>query len=159
VGPYALVMMHRGRAFGFTLIELIMVLVVLGALSIFITPYLNKTGFDTLSFQQELKTAIRYAQKLSIASECEVQVSLTASSYALYYPNSTCNPPDGFGTNPVTHLVKSGSYTGTAPSGVTISSFGNFYFNANGSPDSSGTITINPGGKTITVNALTGFVQ
>ena len=136
-----------------------MVLVLLAALSIFITPRLSKTGFDTLSFKQELKTAIRYAQKLSIASECEVQVALTANSYALYYPNSTCNPPDGFGSVPVKHLVKSGAYAGTTPSGVTISGFGNFYFTANGSPSNSGTITINPGGRTITVNALTGFVQ
>lgn len=136
-----------------------MVLVVLGALSIFVVPRLNVTDFDTLSFQQELKTAIRYAQKLSIASECEVQVALTANSYALYYPNSTCNPPDGFGSVPVGGLVKTGAYSGTVPSGVTISGFGNFYFTANGSPSSSGTITINPGSRTITVNALTGFVQ
>ena len=147
------------RVSGFTLIELVMVLVLIGALSIFIAPRLDTAGFDTQSFQQELKTAIRYAQKTSIASECEVEVALTATTYTLYYPNSTCNPPDGFGSNPVTDQVKSGAYTGTAPSGVTISGFGNFYFTANGSPDSSGTITINPGGKTITVNALTGFVQ
>jgi MSHA pilin protein MshC len=151
--------MYRNRARGFTLIELIMVLVVIGALSIFITPRLNKTGFDTLSFQQELKTAIRYAQKVSIASECEVQVALTATSYTLYYPNTTCNPPDGFGSNPVADLVKSGAYSGTAPSGVTISGLGNFYFTSNGSPNIAGTITINPDGRTITVNALTGFVQ
>lgn len=148
---------HKAR--GFTLIELIMVLVVLGALSIFVAPRLNVTDFDTLSFQQELKTAIRFAQKLSIASECEVQVAVNANSYALYYPNSTCNPPDGFGAVPVGALVKTGAYSGAAPSGVSISGFGNFYFTANGAPSSSGTITINPGGRTITVNPLTGFVQ
>jgi MSHA pilin protein MshC len=145
------------RVNGFTLIELIMVLVLVGALSIFIAPRLNTTGFDTQSFQQELKTAIRYAQKTSIASECDVQVALTATTYTLYFPNVTCNPVGA--VVPVKHLAKSGDYTGTAPSGVTISGLGSFYFTANGSPSSSGTITINPGGKTITVNALTGFVQ
>ena len=137
-----------------------MVLVVLGAISIFVIPRLfDKTAFDTLSFQQELKTATRFAHKLSIASGCEVQVSLTANSYALFYPNTTCNPPDGFGANPVGHPVATGNYAGTTETGVSIASFGNFYFDSLGAPSAAGTITINPGGRTIVVNALTGFVQ
>lgn len=137
-----------------------MVLVVLGALSIFAVPrFFNISSFDTLSFHQELKTAVRFAHKLSIASGCEVQVSLTANSYALFYPNTTCNPPDGFGANPVNHPVKSGNYTGTTETGVTIVSFGSFFFDSVGAPSAAGTITINPGGRTIVVNALTGFVQ
>lgn len=136
-----------------------MVIAVLGAISIFIVPRLDKNTFDTLSFQQELKTAVRFAHKLSIASECEVQVSLTANSYALFYPDNNCNPADMFGANPVKHPVQSGGYTGSSPSGVTISSFGDFYFTANGAPSSSGAITISPGGRQIVVNPLTGFVQ
>jgi len=150
----------NGRANGFTLIELIMVLVVLSALAIFVMPrFTSKSSFDTLSFHQELKTAIRYAHKLSIASGCEVQVAITANSYSLFYPNTSCNPPDGFGSNPVAHPVQSGSYTGTVTTGVSISGFGNFFFTASGAPSSSGTITVNPGGRTIVVNQLTGFVQ
>lgn len=153
-------MVRQSRAGGFTLIELIMVIVVLGALSIFVAPrFSSKTSFDTLSFHQELKTAIRFAHKLSIASGCEVQLSLTVNSYALFYPDTSCNPPDAFGANPVNHPVQSGGYAGTSPSGVTLASFGNFYFTASGAPSSSGTITINPGGRQIIVNALTGFVQ
>lgn len=153
-------MAYHNRVAGFTLIELIMVLVVLGALSIFIAPrFFNKTSFDTLSFHQELKTAIRFAHKLSVASGCEVQVSLTANSYALFFPNTSCNPPDGFGTNPVNHPVESGNYAGTAVGGVSIAGFGNFFFDSLGAPSAAGTITINPGGRSIVVNALTGFVQ
>lgn len=148
------------RHTGFTLIELIMVLVVLGALSIFAVPkFFNKTSFDTLSFHQELKTAVRFAHKLSIASGCEVQVSLTANSYALFYPNTTCSPPDGFGSNPVNHPVESGNYAGTAVTGVSITGFGNFFFDSVGAPSAAGTITVNPGARTIVVNALTGYVQ
>lgn len=151
--------MYQRRAWGFTLIELIIVLVVLGALSIFVVPRLNKSNFDTLSFQQELKTAIRYAHKLSVASECEVQVALTANTYALFYPDTTCNPPVGFGANPVSHPTQTGAYSGNAPSGVTIASFGDFYFTASGAPNSSGTIMISPGTRQIVVNPVTGFVQ
>ncbi len=153
-------MVCPSRASGFTLIELIMVIVVLGALSLFVAPsFSSKSSFDTLSFHQELKTAIRFAHKLSIASGCEVQVALTANSYSLFYPNTTCNPPDAFGANAVNHPVQSGAYTGNSPSGISISNFGNFFFTASGAPSSSGTITINPGGRQIVVNALTGFVQ
>lgn len=153
-------MQYSTRVGGFTLIELIMVLVVLGALSVFVAPrFFNKTSFDALSFHQELKTAIRFAHKLSIASGCEIQVSLTANSYALFYPDTTCNPPDGFGATPVKHPVETGNYAATAASGVTIAGFGNFYYTTNGAPSTAGTITINPGGRTIVVNALTGFVQ
>ncbi|MDT8281178.1 MAG: GspH/FimT family pseudopilin [Gammaproteobacteria bacterium] len=153
-------MLYQSRANGFTLIELIMVIVVLGALSLFVAPRFNsKTSFDTLSFHQELKTAIRFAHKLSIASGCAVQVTLSANSYALFYPDTTCNPPDAFGTNPVSHPVQSGAYAGSSPSGVSITSFGNFFFTASGAPSNSGTITLNPGGRQIVVNPLTGFVQ
>jgi MSHA pilin protein MshC len=153
-------MVYQSRANGFTLIELIMVIVVLGALSLFVAPrFSSKSSFDTLSFQQELKTAIRFAHKTSIASECEVQVALTANSYALFYPDTTCSPADAFGVNPVNHPVQSGAYADNSPSGVTITSFGNFFFTASGAPSSSGTITISPGGRQIVVNPLTGFVQ
>ncbi len=136
-----------------------MVLVVLGAISIFVVPRLNKSTFDSLSFEQELKTAIRYAHKLSVASECEVQVAVTANSYALFYPDSTCNPPDAFGGNPVSHPVQTGAYSGIVPAGVTIAGFGDFYFTASGAPSSSGTITISPDARQIIVNPVTGYVQ
>ena len=91
-------MVYQRRISGFTLIELILVIVVLGALSVFVSPrFFQKTSFDSLAFEQELKTAIRFAHTLSIASGCEVQVSLTANSYALNFPDSSCNPPDAFG--------------------------------------------------------------
>jgi len=153
-------MLSQRRASGFTLVELIMVLVILGALAVFVMPrFSSKSSFDTLYFQQELKTAIRFAHKLSIASGCEVQVSLTVNTYALFYPDTTCNPPDAFGANPVNHPVASGSYNGTAVAGVTLAGFGNFYFNSLGVPNTSGVITVNPGARQISVQALTGYVQ
>lgn len=148
------------RTSGFTLIELIMVIVLLGALSIFVAPrFFQKTTFDSLAFEQELKSAIRFAHKLSIASGCEVQVALTVNSYALFYPDSSCNPPDAFGANPVNHPLQPGNYAGVAPAGVTIAGFGNFFFDSIGTPDAAGNITVDPGGRLITVQPLTGYVQ
>lgn len=153
-------MICLSREKGFTVIELVMVIVVLGIVSLFVVPRFNsQSSFDSLSFHQELKTAIRYAHKLSIASACDIQVVVTASSYSLFYPDSSCNPPDAFGSNPVSHPVQTTAYNGTAPTGVSITGFGNFYFNAMGSPSSSGTITVNPDSRQIKVNSLTGFVE
>ena len=153
--------MHNSlRMRGFTLIELIMVMVVIGAMSVFVVPrFFNQSTYDTLTFHQELKTAIRFAHKLSIASGCAIQVAPTANSYALYYPNTGCEPPYAFGANPVSHPVQSGAYADTAPPNVSLTDFGNFYFSPVGDPSASGSITINPGARTITVNAITGFVQ
>ena len=148
------------RTNGFTLIELIMVMVVVGALSVFVVPrFFNQSTYDTLTFQQELKTAIRYAHKLSIASGCAIQVSPTINSYALFYPDAGCTPPYTFGINPVNHPVQTAAYADAAPTGVSIAGFGAFYFNPIGAPSASGSITINPGGRTIVVNAVTGFIQ
>ncbi len=154
-------MLYQSRAHGFTLIELIMVIVVLGALSLFVAPrFSSKSSFDTLSFHQELKTAIRFAHKTSIAAECAVQVSLTANTYALLYPDTSCNPPDS-GAEPIAHPVQTGTYTGTSPAGVTMTSPSSFFFTASGASSSAGTITItiNPGGRQIVVHPLTGYVQ
>lgn len=153
-------MYSANKASGFTLIELISVIVLLAALAIFVLPrFSSQSGFDSLSFHQELKTAIRFAHKLSIASGCEVQVSLTANTYALFYPDTNCKPPDAFGANPIIHPIEAGNYAGTAVTGVTIAGFGNFFFNSLGVPSASGTITVNPGGRQINVQALTGYVQ
>ncbi|HEY9052210.1 MAG TPA: type II secretion system protein [Gammaproteobacteria bacterium] len=158
--------MNTTRSAGFTLIELIMVLVMLGALSIFVIPrFTSQTTFSSSSFHQELKTAIRFAHKMSIAGGCEVQVALTANSYALFYPNDsdgnaiTCDPPATFGSNPVLHPVQTGNYSGTAPDNVSITGFGNFYFGTSGEPSNAGTITINPGNRQIIIHPVTGFAQ
>lgn len=148
------------RISGFTLIELIMVIVLLGALSIFVAPrFFQRTSFDSLAYEQELRSAIRFAHKLSIASGCEVQVALTVNSYALFYPDSSCNPPDAFGANPVNHPLQPGNYAGATPAGVSLAGFGNFYFNTLGAPSAAGGITVDPGGRLITVQPLTGYVQ
>ena len=72
-------MLYQSRANGFMLIELIMVIVLLGALSVFVSPrFFQKTSFDSLAFEQEV-AKLRYASRtiFSIASGCEVQQNLT----------------------------------------------------------------------------------
>ncbi|MBI3188714.1 MAG: prepilin-type N-terminal cleavage/methylation domain-containing protein [Gammaproteobacteria bacterium] len=158
--------MSSTRSAGFTLIELIMVLVVLAALSVIAYPrFIQQSDFDSFAFTQELTTAIRFANKLSIASGCPIRVAISANSYALHYPDNTdgntttCDPPTAFGSNPVINPNKPGNYTGTTSSGVTMTGFGDFYFGTSGEPSNAGTITVNPGNRQIIIHPLTGFIQ
>jgi len=73
----------RGRAMwriqhGFTLVELIMVIVLLGVLAVFAAPKMfNSTDFYARGFHDETVSILRYAQKAAVAQRRRVCVSLT----------------------------------------------------------------------------------
>ena len=129
-GPILRVGRWGGLQGGFTLIELIVVMAILGLLSAYVVVrQADRLTYDEIGFSQELASAARYAQKLAVASRCPVQFSLpSATQYAL-------NQPDGFAagtcaanfagtvTNPATGQAP---YTGTAPNGITMSIAGSF---------------------------------
>ncbi len=106
------------RARGFTLTELIIILVIVGALGVFAAPRLDVTGFDDYSFEQELKSALRYAQKAAVASRCEVEVAFN-DGYAVSY---TGDPDDGCGDGeqPLGHPTRGGPFAGEGERGAGI---------------------------------------
>lgn len=68
---------------GFTLIELVMVIVLLGVLSVYAAPrVLNTTDFHARGFHEETLALIRYAQKTAVAQRRTVCVTLTAAAPA-----------------------------------------------------------------------------
>jgi MSHA pilin protein MshC len=147
---------------GFSLIELIVIIVLLSILSIVAIPRLfNKSAFDSAGFHLDLLSAIRYAQKNAIATGCDVQASVTASSrsYALNYRSGGTDTSCGSGafSDPVLHPQAQGNFTGTAEPGVVISNDLTIVFNSAGSPSAGGSVSI--GSKTITVEAVTGYVH
>ncbi len=74
-------MLQRIR--GFSLIELVAVIVLAGILSAFIIPRLNVTSFEESGFFIQALAAIRHAQKTAIASGCIVMVNIDAAGCTL----------------------------------------------------------------------------
>lgn len=68
---------------GFTLIELIMVIVMVGVLAVFAAPRFSSNDFNARGFHDETLALLRYAQKSAIAQRRTVCVTFSASSATL----------------------------------------------------------------------------
>jgi MSHA pilin protein MshC len=154
--------MHK--QYGFTLVELVITIVIVGILAAVVGPrFFSAQSFQERGYFDEVAAALRYAQKLSIATQCPVQVNINAGGYSLFFPNdtdgipATCNnSPAVYGGNPVRALAGQGNFAKAAPSGVNISNFV-VAFDSLGRPTNSGDITI--GGRTLTIEADSGYVR
>ena len=154
--------MNQHRQTGFTLVELVMVIVLLGTLSAVALPkFFEKNSYAERAFFDDTLNAVRYAQKLAVATGCNVQFSISSNSYTLTRQgtsSSTSCPGGSTYTLAVPHPGSgASSYSGTE-SGVTLTStVSSFIFNALGSVSTDATVTVN-GSRTISVIAETGFV-
>jgi MSHA pilin protein MshC len=69
------------RHCGFSLVELIVVILVLGVLAVVVLPRLGRSSdFDALKFYEESLAAVRYAQKVAVAQNTQVFVVSSATS-------------------------------------------------------------------------------
>lgn len=140
--------------------ELLVIVVLLGILSVAVFSRFDATAFRTASFDQELRAAIRFAQKFAIMSGCEVQVDIAGAGYALRIRDDAAgtlpctDATGGFGAGLINPATGS-AYGGAPPSGVTV---GNLVvtYNGQGQPSAGGAVTVGAG--TITVESGTGFV-
>lgn len=151
---------------GFTLVELITVMILLGILAVFAIPNLSSTqGFDAVSFSDRTAASLRFAQKSAVARRRMVCAtvapgSLTLSAAASFGAGACANAmagPDG--KNPAA-ISPSASVTLTAvpagplyfqPSGAVTS-------NPAGTNPTNYTLTVT-GQTPITVNGATGYVD
>ncbi len=149
------------RKHGFTLIELTMVIVVLGILSTAVLPkFFNVSTFQQRSFFDDTLAAIRYAQKLAVATGCNVQVNIASNQYQLKRPGATDR--SNCSSTTASHFTQAvprpatseTNYVGNQ-SGVTVSD-STIYFTAKGTASVSATVTV--GSRSIAIVKDTGFV-
>ena len=118
---------------GFTLIELITVVVILGVLSVYAAPrgFIGKDYYDK-GFHDETLSYLRYAQKTAVAQRRTVCVSFTHGSLTLTIASATGNlvcdvaMTDPVGKGPATLSARSGTIYASLPI--------DFNFNALGQP-------------------------
>lgn len=139
---------------GFTLVELIMTIVIVGILSAVVAPrFFDTNVFQSRGFADQVQASLRYAQKIAIAQRRFVCVAFTSSTVSLSTgASAACGTP-------LPSLTGTGNYVITSPaSSITISPVpATLDFNGLGRPNAPTTVTA--GGVTITVEAETGYVH
>jgi len=146
---------------GFTLIELIMVMVVVGILAVVVVPrFFDADVFRSRGFADQVQATLRYAQKEAIAQHRNVCVAMTASDITLTIANAI----PSLATSPCnTNLALPGQATNkisTPSAAITLSpATASFVFDALGKPSVANTIVISGATNNIVVEAETGYVH
>ncbi|MFW5488181.1 MAG: pilus assembly FimT family protein [Desulfovibrio sp.] len=152
--------LHRLRFFrretGFTFIELIAVMLILGIMAFVAIPRMFSTSQINAAAESEaLKLVLRYAQTRAMSDIVPWGVVIEANKYTLYRLTSPSTKESIPGTNSSEH---------TFPSGVSATPR-TIQFDPRGRPvngqqvlTANQTVTVNGSGKTITITQQTGFI-
>jgi MSHA pilin protein MshC len=145
---------------GFTLIELIMTIIIVGIISVVAIPrFTSNSVFQSRGFADQVQAALRYAQKTAIAQRRNVCVAFTLpapSTISLTIANVS-----GVASPCVANLdFPEGGNTITAPTGIAFAALpADFSFNGQGSPSAGQTINVTGVTNGITIEAETGYVH
>lgn len=156
--------LRAATAAGFSLVELVAILVVIGILAAFAVPrFADRAGFESRGFYDQAQGLVRYAQKIAIAQRQSppkgpIYVVITAASISICY-DAACAAA-------VTDPISGAALVLNAPAGVTLDPVTTFSFSGSGAPSFGVQLAINVRSagvgdidRIFYVEALTGYVH
>ncbi|MEW6765910.1 MAG: GspH/FimT family pseudopilin [Pseudomonadota bacterium] len=148
------------RSGGFTLIELVVVMVLIGALSVVVIPRLSDTTFMEYGYSEELLSALRHARQTAVTRNTGISVAFATDGFRVCQADVCPASGGNYLTNPASGQPWDGSAAGRgkAPEGVGIATaLALVTFDGLGRPSASGTLAV--ADHALTIEAETGYVH
>lgn len=143
------------RQRGFTLAELVVVLILAGILAAVAVPILSTSAIDEVRFYNETQAFLRYAQKTAISQRRNVCVAFTATSItatvSVVFGGACSTALSGpGGVSPYAVTAQNNAGFGATPAAI--------IFDENGAPSNPQTLLLT-GSSSIVVEAGSGYVH
>jgi MSHA pilin protein MshC len=152
---------HGRWAGGFSLIELICCLVIVGILAAAAGPRMfDNSAFQAHGYAQEVADAVHEAQAVAVASNCAAEITINAANYSAKQravAGNTCAAAGGWATP-----IERGDGTplsGTAPNGITAAPTMQIVFNASGQVTNGTPAALQISSFTLTIDPVSGLVS
>ncbi len=138
---------HRDMR-GFTLVELIVVILITGILAVSVAPrFFGTRSYEDRKAVDELLTALRHTQQMAMTRGGNIQLVLTTNGFTVQMSNGTqLRSPDG-------RIPYSRSF----PTAVTINPTATITYDRLGRPDAGYVISV--GSQQVTVEQETGYAH
>jgi MSHA pilin protein MshC len=149
------------KARAYTLVELVTVIAILAILAAIAGPrFFNQDVFRARGYADEMAGAIRYAQKVAIATGCSVQFTATTAGYQANQQAASGNHCNASSTSWSGAVTNSDGQViaGAVPAGVTTTAF-TLTFGPDGLLSSGGGASIAVGGRTLVVSTVSGYAE
>lgn len=148
---------------GFTLVELVVVILITGILALVAIPRIASTDeFAARGAYDFTMSGLRYAQKSAMAMRRNVCASLSGSTMTVTYASAAGVGAACSGTNLLLHPANNLPFSNAAnvlPSGSAYTGSNALTFFADGTPSAAQVVTIAKYPTPVTVEAVTGYVH